>query len=40
MILAHGSFLCPLDVLAAIPVLGLLWASRHVWVARLWEVLR
>jgi hypothetical protein len=39
MILAHGSFLCPLEILAVSPVLGMLWAWRHVLRAW-WGVFR
>lgn len=35
MLLAHGSFLCPLEILAALPLLGTLWACRHALLAKL-----
>lgn len=33
--LAHGTGICPLEILAAFPVLSALWATRGVWLARL-----
>jgi len=34
MLLAHGTFPCPLEILAAVPVLGVLWTCRHALIAR------
>lgn len=40
MILAHGSFICPLEVAAILPAIGALWALRHGLLSRMWDKVR
>ena len=35
MLIAHGGFLCPMELLALLPVLGTLWSTRSLWLAKL-----